>query len=500
VCEPNAVVCRDAQTQATCNAQGTGYAATQACEGGCQGGACVSDCALAADEGSHLGCEFWTADLENIEGDNAGEIEAGHGVRMLNPDPSQSAVVTISRGGVVEATYTLQPGEVRPYQFLSGFELNATGRYSQSAWRLTSTRPIMVAQLNAPGLVATLFTADASLLWPTHALGRDYRAASWPTRSQTDNNVTTTLNGFVTVIAPSAGTTSVTITSPVALPSGAGVPASGANTPFTVSLTQGQALHLSADRANGDDLTGLRVQANQDVVVFSGHECANVPNVETGYCDHLEEQLLPVEAWGSTHLLVPYFKRNAADQSYYSVVIGLDRTTLDATPNHGSVTEGRTYNAGERLLLAASAPLRLTSSRPIQVAQLMQGSAYTGYVDEPRCEGRDIFFPVQQPIGDPAMALVPPTEQWRRAYTFSIPDGYLDHYALLIAPVGAQLTGNNAPIVSWTTIAGSDYAYGHLPVNTLSMSLAGDVPFGVIWYGYGCGASYALPAGGLAAP
>jgi hypothetical protein len=130
----------------------------------------------------------------------------------------------------------------------------------------------------------------------------------------------------------------------------------------------------------------------------------------------------------------------------------------------------------------------------------MQGSAYAGSVVDPRCETIDIFFPREQGVGDPSMAMVPPTEHWRRAYTVSNPAGYVDHYALLIAPVGAQVTGNNTPVGSWTTIQGTGYAYGHLPAPATRYTLAGDVPFGVILYGYGCGGSYALQAGGVVGP
>jgi hypothetical protein len=32
--------------------------------------------------------------------------------------------------------------------------------------------------------------------------------------------------------------------------------------------------------------------------VFGGHSCARVPNATVGDCDHLEEQIFPIDTWG----------------------------------------------------------------------------------------------------------------------------------------------------------------------------------------------------------
>ena len=57
------------------------------------------------------------------------------------------------------------------------------------------------------------------------------------------------------------------------------------------------------------DLTGTRVVSNKPVSVFSGHECAWVPD-EVLSCDHLMEQMLPIDLWGTVHYVAPLASRS----------------------------------------------------------------------------------------------------------------------------------------------------------------------------------------------
>ena len=46
-----------------------------------------------------------------------------------------------------------------------------------------------------------------------------------------------------------------------------------------------------------NDITGTRITSSKPLSVFSGSECANVPQV-VGACDHLVEQVPPTVTWG----------------------------------------------------------------------------------------------------------------------------------------------------------------------------------------------------------
>ena len=47
--------------------------------------------------------------------------------------------------------------------------------------------------------------------------------------------------------------------------------------------------------------------------VVSGHSCANIPNPDTGACDHIEHAMLPIETLGKDYLVT--FPAALASQS-----------------------------------------------------------------------------------------------------------------------------------------------------------------------------------------
>ena len=49
------------------------------------------------------------------------------------------------------------------------------------------------------------------------------------------------------------------------------------------------------------DLTGTEILADFPIIVFGGHECANVP-LGFNFCDHIEQQMFPVPSWGAQYI------------------------------------------------------------------------------------------------------------------------------------------------------------------------------------------------------
>ena len=89
--------------------------------------------------------------------------------------------------------------------------------------------------------------------------------------------------------------TQVTITTSVDTAAAGGAPAFTAGAPQMVTLNAGDVIELATVAG---DLTGSRVESNKPVQVIGGHYCANVPD-GFGYCDHLEEVMLSIEALGA---------------------------------------------------------------------------------------------------------------------------------------------------------------------------------------------------------
>ncbi len=54
---------------------------------------------------------------------------------------------------------------------------------------------------------------------------------------------------------------------------------------------------------NDNDLTGTRITSSKPLSVFSGSDCANVPQGKGG-CDHLVEQVPPTVTWWGSKFFV----------------------------------------------------------------------------------------------------------------------------------------------------------------------------------------------------
>ena len=230
----------------------------------------------------------------------------------------------------------------------------------------------------------------------------------------------------------------------------------------------------------GHDLTGTRIAAEGPIEVFGGHTCAYVPT-NAQACDHLEEQLPPVETWGSDYVGAPMGDGGISGKNIVRVVAAFDDTVVRIDPPQGGVG-GQTLAAGEVLELEATTPFHVSASHAVTVAQFLLGQEATG-----------------APRGDPAMALLTPAEQYRSDYTFLVPTSYNagtngQNHLQVIRPPGLAITLDGAPLTAaFQSIGGREIAVVLLDGGTHQISAAG--PFGVIAYGLGSYTSYATSAG-----
>src|SRR5690606_5556131 len=130
---------------------------------------------------------------------------------------------------------------------------------------------------------------DASLLMPTNTMTGDYTVLAWPSGGAAAS--------FFTVTATQDGT-NVVLKGQGQVNAGAGIDGSGNG---SVTLNAGDVLAVLGGGAG--DVSGSRVQASKPVQVIAGQSCANVPETSTGYCDHIEEAIFPVETLGKDYLV-----------------------------------------------------------------------------------------------------------------------------------------------------------------------------------------------------
>lgn len=302
------------------------------------------------------------------------------------------------------------------------------------------------------GLNHRFQTTDTYLGLPVSALGFEYRAIGY--------RYSEGLMSQFAVIATEDGT-EVTIT-PTALTSKYHQP----GIPYTVRMKAGDVYQVTAnpDSPNLGDLTGSLIQANKKIAVFSGHQCAYVPNPLIG-CNFLVEQLPPVSAWGKH-----YYVGLLQGRSRHTIRVLAAEPKTKVFENSALVA---VLNAGEFYEnSSARQHLQITADKPILVAQYSQG------------------FSNGDSIGDPMMLLISPTQQFMKEYRFATPiSGEWNHYINVVIPTKSiptlRLDGRRVDSAVFQTLGLSRYSIAQLQVKYGTHIIKANDPFGLYSYGFG---------------
>jgi hypothetical protein len=439
----------------------------------------------------YLGKEFYAVDLNNYDGsESLGSGDAAQfSLTVSNPiNSTGEAWVTITQqgGDGASAREEIVPGELEIFD-LPRWDAEDSFLGNRSFF-VESDVPVTVHQFN-PANNTGVYSNDASLLLPVHSLGDRYRAACWP--HDTSGNEEEHWAGyadFITVVATQADTR-VRLVPTADVRAGDGVPPLQEGQLLEVYLRASEVLQVESDNSNSadgrTDLTGTLITADKPVAVFSGNECALVPDgVEA--CDHIEEQLFPTHAWGSEFYVAKYEPRKTEDD-LYRIIADEDSTEVTTKP----LLDGFpvTLDGGEFHQFVHDGDFELTSSSPVSVIQYMTGSQYCG--DDGLA------------IGDPAMSVVLPLGQFIDEVIFLTPDRYMEDYINIVAPVDIGeiiLDGDDLTSGDWTEFPSGTYKRTRIPATPGVHHLAASQPVGVTVYGYDNDVSYAYPGGAFLTP
>lgn len=416
----------------------------------------------------YLGTEFWAVDLDNYWAPGEPNAAGAQFAVAISNATSENASVTVSNADGEYTALTIAPDGLEVVE-LPASDINDTSDTLDS-WRIESDVPVSAHQFNPIGN-DLVYSNDASLLLPTAALGEEYRVVSWPqTGVASDWNA---LRGFVTLVATQPGTTHIEVTPTGRIVGGDGVPAVNAGNLLEWDLEQFEVLSL-ATSTQGHDLTGSLVRTDQPVAAFGGSECSNVP-LEMTACDHLEEQLIPVQAWGRSYVAAKS-KQRGSEPDIWRIVAHTDGTTVTTEPAQPGTP--KTLSAGEVLELESESSFVITASEPVTVAQYLVGRDYGAG------------------IGDPAQMMAVPTEQFRQDYLFLTPPNYANDSITVVAPQGAQVTLDGAPVPSNSFEAvAQGWSRAVLDVSDGTHRLTAEVPIGVTVTGFDWYVSYGYPGG-----
>ena len=529
VCSPGVGTC-DGTNAKVCKGDGSGETVTM-CDPklGCAGGQCVSACTGTDGKRSYIGCDYFPTVTSNHN------LFAGFSFAVVVANTTtMDANVTITRGSMSITSGAVKAGQVGTFKLPWVDELRhnllsfllPSAQVASGAYHLKTDQPVTVYQFNPleyeiPKVPACLdsnltgkcfsYTNDASLLLPVSALGTEYIVASSPSAAaKTDTGTVGDIPGLVAITATENGT-SVTVVSSAHVRAGNGFGKLSPGQSQVFKLNAGDVVQLlTATPTDGDvsgctpkmgggeyckataayDLTGTKITSDKPIAVIGGHDCAFAP-FDKPACDHLEETNFPLSTWGKSAIVsapqsVTGSPTNSgvADGQLIRVISGADGNVITLDPpipgaNVGTLAKGQWVDLPQTNL-----DVMITGTGPLLVTQTMLGA--------------DIVDPgASQSRGDPSLSLAVSTAQYRSDYVFLAPATYISSFVNVIAPVGAVITLDGAPLTGPApkAVGNSGYTVMRKAISGASHTLKGDKPFGAVVYGYGSYTSYMYPAG-----
>lgn len=148
------------------------------------------------------------------------------------------------------------------------------------------------------------------------------------------------------------------------------------------------------------DLSNFEIIASKPVTVISGSGCAYVPH-NTGFCDMLLEQMVPVEYWSAGTFIVPPFYRT---KGFLIKVLTSSNSSFCLRNITRTICNTYSHLPQEEFLIGTE-PVVVTSSGLISVVQYGLGNDYNGF-------------------GDPYMDVIPAIDNYLNEYYFVVPPVY----------------------------------------------------------------------------
>lgn len=444
-------------------------------------------CGEAASGKSTVGCKFFAVDMDSHDGVETSQYAVG--VANVQLAGMANVTVEVKEDGVWQVAAGPQP--IGPLQL---FVFNLPDRHTDDtylrlggAYRVTSDVPVVAYQFN-PVDGANSYLSDAAMLYPVAALDTVNHVTAW--KSMYDNS-NTFQHSYATVVATVDGTM-VTVDPSVVTAAGAGVPQGAPGAGFTLPMQEGDVLSVAVQTLP-DSMTGTKITSNVDhpIAVFSGQECALIPEAVC-CCDHMEEQLAGVRLWGKDFIAsrMPVRNPGSPEATLWQIYAAEDATSVTITADAGVTgipANQFVLNQGQVSEMYVSGPpgeegdFQITADKPIAVYGYMVGAENFG-----------------SDIGDPAMVAMAPTEQYLPRYVVLVPGTWINDFAVLTRPTGAQilLDGVAVPDSSFSPVAATGYEVARVPVPDGVHVLDGGLePFSVVIVGYDTHDSYAYLGG-----
>lgn len=405
-----------------------------------------------------VGKDFWMGFMSNFDGANSLSL-------FVSSSVATTGVVSIPQQGW-STTFTVVPNLTTSISV----PVALAEHLSSNVIDFKGVHIITNDTVSVFGINFEDHTADASRILPKQSLGTNYMVTSYRGIS---GGGQVYLSEFL--IVATEDNTQVEITPSVATLGGA-----AAGVPYIVNLDEGESYQVKANLFT-TDLTGTTIVGTaqsgecRPFAVFGGSECTLIPAGCTA-CDHIFDQMLPVETWGNNYFTLPF----TGTSGYTYRVLARDNGTSV------SIDGGAPFilNAGQfQEFNGVAVPRHVTSNNPVSVIQYMQGTTCSL-------------------SGDPAMLVLNSDDQRISEVTFSTVSSTVitQHVLNLIvetADVGTvQLDNTAIPASSYSLFPGvPTRSYAQISLTQGSHYLFAPNGFTGYLYGTGNAESYAYSVG-----
>ena len=407
---------------------------------------------------TNTGKDFWLAETPNWP------VFSNFAISVANPG-STPANITITNPVRPTVNATIAPGTLQTFTFSTeNANIRVTNKYKNNVYHVSSDNNIVVYDFTP---LVNVQTNDAALILPTHSLGRKYFTASYV------NPLGNTTEPFIGVVATENNTT-------VNIYNRSGVLMN------SILLNQGEYFQRVNAPVVSQDATGWFVETDKPAAVFSGSFCTSVGS-GTGACDHIDEQILPLESMASAYIASPTNTRpigcafGTCAPDIFRYIATENNTVITTSPNVG----GGILNKGDWIEITTNKPHVVSSNnKPFYGYQYLisqsSGSPTAG-------------------TGDPSLLAMPPVDQFQFAYLFLVPNTFAFDFINVVAPVGTAFTLDGVPISPAChpagTLGATSYCTFALRVADGVHNISADKQFGLSVSGFDNFASYAYLGG-----
>ncbi len=456
----------------------------------CSLGRCTSSACATAELSSQsiAGCMFYTLQADNVTADDGAEttfLVTNFGVDPANVEidvPQSSSTgatwVAVGRGQIGVGASAGLP--------ISARQVTSAGLSRQAALRISSDRPVTVAEIESDDVQSVATSSGGTMILPLQALGLSYQAVTYPQHASPDVQVTDGSRGGAgrVMIVGTVDGTSIMFTPRSSITGGAGGDLA-AGYPYQFTLDDGDVLQIYTG-AEGEDLTGSTVTASARVAVFSGNISTTYSSDVTGInsADMAHEQMPPLADWSTDYVAAALTPQasvgctsffGAGGGSIWEVIAALDGTNVTVSAP-GTPDVKTVLAAGVPWTIVKSGSFAVKADYPILVTQGMD------------CE--------------PSLSLAVAVESnLFKSLPFAVPPGF-DLLLGIVRPTGAEVDLDNARITDGTfqqAGGGFDVAVVPLPAcvptdesGACTHQLVSPVGFGMTLRGMDVGSSFAL--------